>query len=259
MPRVSEEKVNQILELASQGLSPSEIAKKLRLSERTVKQILQEYSGVLDLDDFANEIRDLDAEQKLTKQLYSTADRTVARVINRAVTNIVEALIRSGIAMGIQLMDKYKWIAQTYGYDKPDKFVEDAIQFYINYYPVVLYIYDRLDQIEKIYLATLTSVQQLIYLLSSIYYNTIMQIIDGIATGKIPPYEGLELIKEIHKFVYDAIDRITGRPIQEVIGESTKPRDSNSRSTSESVGGNREDNSSGGSQEAHNDKSTTTS
>jgi Helix-turn-helix domain of resolvase. len=115
MPRLSERKIEQVLELFSQGLSISDIARQTKLTEKTVMKILKNHGfsgeGV--------EVMEVqDKEEKLTEAIQNTMERTTTAVINRVVRALTEAYVKTGIAMGLEMMDKYKWVAQSMGYEK---------------------------------------------------------------------------------------------------------------------------------------------
>jgi len=253
MPRLSERKIEQVLELFSQGLSISDIARQTKLTEKTVMKILKKhgFSGE------GIEVMEIqDKEEKLTEAIQNTMERTTTAVINRVVRALTEAYVKTGIAMGLEMMDKYKWVAQSMGYEKTDEFIENAIKFYLNYYPVVYHMYDKLDLIEKIYLATLTALYKIYWLLYYIYFSLLLKIVDLMKEGKMDERDAMNLIVEILKFTHDAIDRITSRPISEIIGESETGWGTTSRHTNGSSGERREDNTERNNPKAHDDSSS---
>jgi Helix-turn-helix domain of resolvase. len=253
MPRISERKIEQVLELFSQGLSIGEIARQTKLSEKTVMKILKNH-GLSGEGVEAMELQD--KEEKLTEAIQNTMERTTTAVINRVVKSLTEAYVKTGIAMGLEMMDKYKWVAKSMGYEKTDEFIENAINFYLNYYPVVYHMYDKLDLIEKIYLATLTALYKIYWLLYYIYFSLLSKIVDLMKEGKMDERDAVNLIIEILKFTHDAITRITSRPISEIIGESETGRSTTSRHTNGSSGESRENNTERRDSEAHDDSSS---
>lgn len=256
MPRVSEEKRQKILEMFSQGHTIEEIASKLNLSVRTVLKVLEE-EGAMRHEEIPDIIQLED--ETFTQQLQKQSQRTIQQIINRVARNLTESFVRSGVAVGLEITDRYKWVAKSWGYDKIEDFIEDAIKFYMNYVPVVMYIYQKLDLLEKVYIATYVTLERIYRLMAYAYLTTLIQLLDGVMQGKINPEETTELIKEIHKFIHDALDRITGKPISEIVGESEKTGNSYSRSPVKIGGGSGENNPEGCYPKAHDDsgKSTT--
>ena len=248
MPRISDAKVEKVLELFSQGLSISEIAEQVKLSEKTVRRILSDHGlSVPEAPESSFE------EDKLAESLVKTSERTATALMNRVTRSIVETVIKSGIITGLELIDKYKWVAFSWGYNKVDEFVKDAIEFYINYYPVVHHLNERINTIEKIYTATYVTLEKLYKLIAGTYLNLLTTLVDAYVNNKITYMEFKESVELVSKVIYDAIDRIEGRSIQEIIGSSSETRNANSGYSGEVGGGDREDDSEGYNSQAHDD------
>lgn len=161
-------------------------------------------------------------------------EKSFIRVLKNTSKELAEQYIRNAYKLGIKMINKYHKIAESYGMNVED-FIDKSVDFYTKYFPIVSYLYDRLEKLELIYSAIYTTIYKIFLLLSDFVIYALQEFVNMYRDGKISKEELIQLTNEIMKVYHDAYDRLTTKSLSEIVGNESETRVSDTGYSGEEI------------------------